>query len=210
MNLLMPAPGYKVSPALVLINIVVFLALAIMNLSLTDYSVQSLYWLGANFSPWVDQGQWWRLLSSLFLHFGLMHLLFNSVSLLFLGRFLEPLLGHTVFFVLFLVMGITASLTSYVFNKEVISAGASGAIFGLFGIFIVLLLSNLVEKRVRQEWLKSVGVILAINLGMGLILPVDNAAHLGGLFSGLVCGLLAMPWIKMRLKAKPTIASSGQ
>lgn len=208
MNLLKPAPGYKVSPALVAINVLVFIALAILNLSLTEYSIQSLYMLGANSSQWIDQGQWWRMVTSLFLHFGLMHLLFNSVSLLFLGRFLEPLLGHTVFLVLYLLMGIGASLTSYIFNKDVISAGASGAIFGLFGIFIVLMLTNLIERRVRQEWLKSIGVILAINLGMGLILPVDNAAHLGGLAAGLICGVLVMPWIRRRVRLMQIRAAS--
>lgn len=202
MNLLMPAPGYKVSPLLVLVYILVFIAMAVLNLSFSEYSVESLYWLGANFSPWVDQGQWWRLGSSIFVHFGLMHLLFNSISTLFLGRFLEPLLGHSVFLVLFLAMGIGASLASYTFNKEVFSAGASGAIFGLFGIFIVLMMSNLVKPQVRTEWLKSIGVILAINLGMGLILPVDNAAHLGGLASGLVAGVIVMPLIRSRVRRR--------
>lgn len=208
MNLLMPTKGYKISPLLVLLYGLVFIAMAIMNLSFSQYSVESLYWLGANFSPWVDQGQWWRLGSSIFVHFGLMHLLFNSVSTLFLGRFLEPLLGHTVFLLVFIAMGVCASLTSYVFNKEVFSAGASGAIFGLFGIFIVLMMSNLVKPQVRNEWLKSIGMILAINLGMGLILPVDNAAHLGGLASGLIAGILVMPLIRHRIRrARPGFSS---
>ncbi|EAR08194.1 rhomboid family intramembrane serine protease [Reinekea blandensis] len=208
MNLLLPAPGYKISPLLVLIYGLVFVAMSIMNLSFTQYSIQSLYWLGANFSPWVDAGQWWRLGTSIFVHFGLMHLVFNSVSTLFLGRFLEPLLGHVAFIVVFLTTGLCASMASYVFNKEVYSAGASGAVFGLFGLFIVLVLSNLVRPEVRNEWLKSIGVILVINLGMGLVLPVDNAAHLGGLASGLVAGVIALPLIRARLRRMRSLPSS--
>ncbi len=200
MNLLTPTSGYKVSPALVAINVVVFIVLAVMNLSVTQFSPQSLYWLGANYSPWVDQGQWWRFITSMFLHFGVAHLLFNSVSLLFLGKIIEPLLGHINFIGLYLITGIAGSAASYVFNKGVVSAGASGAIFGLFGIFIAILLSNIMRKDIRDQWLKSIGAILAINLGMGLFLPVDNAAHIGGLVSGLILGFAFIPVIKRRLK----------
>ena len=83
MTLLTPAPGYKVSLVFAAINVVVFAVLSAMNLSLSDFSVKSIYWLGANYAPWVDQGQWWRFITSMFLHFGVMHLAFNSVSILF-------------------------------------------------------------------------------------------------------------------------------
>lgn len=200
MQLWTPGPGFKVSPVISGINILVFIVLAAWNLSLTQYSPASLYWLGANFASWVEQGQWWRFLTSMFLHFGIMHLLFNTVSLLFLGRILEPMLGHVPFALVYLITGITGSAASYLFNDAVVSAGASGAIFGLFGVFIAVLLTNIMRKEVRDEWLKSVGGILAINLGMGLFLPVDNAAHLGGLISGFILGVLMIPFIKKRLR----------
>ena len=190
-----PGPGFKVSPVLALINVVVFLVLCVINLSFTHFSNQSLLLLGANFHPLVDQGQWWRLLSSVFLHLSVAHLLFNCISLLFLGRLLEPILGHVKFLIAYIATGLAAGFASYWLNDNVISAGASGAIFGLFGIFIVLLLSNLFEPRVRNYWLKSVGGILALNLVLGLVLPIDNAAHIGGLISGVVAGLVLMPFI---------------
>jgi rhomboid protease GluP len=200
MQLWTPGPGFKISPAFAALNILVFLVLAAWNLSFTEYSPASLYWLGANFAPWVEQGQWWRFLTSMFLHFGLMHLLFNTVSLLFLGRILEPMLGYLPFATIYLLTGICGSAASYLFNDTVISAGASGGIFGLFGVFIAVLLTNIMRKDVRDEWLKSVGAILAINLGMGLFLPVDNAAHLGGLLTGFVLGVIMIPFIKKRLR----------
>jgi len=101
-----------------------------------------------------------------------------------------------MFTIVYLTTGICGSLASYWFNKGVLSAGASGAIFGLFGVFIALLLSNMIEAKKRAELLKSVGVILVINLGLGLILPVDNAAHIGGLLSGTIIGTLLLPLMR--------------
>lgn len=195
-----PGPGFKISPGIAMINLIVFLALCIVNLSFTEFSGRSLLYFGANFHPLVIEGQWWRFVTSLFLHLGPMHLLFNSISLLYLGRLLEPLLGHMVFTVAYLVTGILASFSSFWFNDNVISAGASGAIFGLFGIFIALLLSNLIAKRVRDEWLKSIGGILVLNLMLGLVLPVDNAAHIGGLLSGIGIGFALIPYIRKRVR----------
>lgn len=199
MQMWMVGPGFKVTPALMVMNLFMFLVLAISNLSLSNFSVQSGITLGANYGPMVLDGQWWRLVSSLFLHWSLMHLVFNTVSLLFLGRMIEPLIGHTTFLTVYLITGICSGLASLYFNQNVVSAGASGAIFGLFGVFVSLLMSNLVRKDVRIQWLKSIGAILAINLVMGLFLPVDNAAHIGGLASGVVIGLALLPLIKSNM-----------
>jgi rhomboid protease GluP len=202
MKLWTPGPGFVVSPILAAVNVIIFLVLAGMNLSFSDFSIQSIYWLGANYSPWVEAGQWWRFVSSMFLHFGIMHLLFNSVSLLYLGRILEPNIGSIPFTIIYFVTGIAGSFASFTFNKDVYSAGASGAIFGLFGVFLAVLLSNIIRKDIRDEWLKSIGAILVINLGMGLLLPVDNAAHLGGLISGVVIGFAIVPMIKRKLRKR--------
>jgi rhomboid protease GluP len=191
-----PGPGFKVSPTLALINLIIFLILCVVNLSFSQFSSQSLLLLGANFHPLVEQGQWWRLLSSVFLHLSIAHLVFNCISLLFLGRLLEPILGYGKFLLVYLTTGILAGLASFWFNDHVISAGASGAIFGLFGIFITLLLSNIFPPRLRNYWLKSIGGILVLNLAMGLFLPIDNAAHIGGLISGILAGFFILPTIK--------------
>ncbi|WP_320824162.1 rhomboid family intramembrane serine protease [Reinekea sp.] len=193
-------PGFRVTPALLILNLLMFLAVALVNGNFSQFSAQSLLMLGANYSSFVEQGQWWRFLTSMFLHLSLTHLVFNSASLFVLGRFIEPLLGSTAFLLVYLVSGLTGSLASYLFNPGVLSAGASGAIFGLFGIFLAVLLSNIVRPDLRKEWLKSVGAVLAINLGLGLFLPIDNSAHLGGLASGVVLGLILLPWMRSRLR----------
>ncbi len=199
-NFLLPRKGFVVTPVVILVNGLIFLILVAMNMSFTQFSPPSLYWLGANYSGWVDAGQWWRFVSSMFLHFGVMHLLFNCVSLLFVGRFLEPLMGSTLFAAVYFLTGISGSLASYLFNSGAVSAGASGAIFGLFGVFIAVLLSNIIQKAQRDEWLKTIGGIVVLNLVMGIVLPIDNAAHLGGLIGGVVLGFLSIPLIKRRIR----------
>ncbi len=197
-----PGPGFKVTPTLVGINVLVFIALCVVNLSIFDFSGRSLLLFGANFRPLIEDGQWWRFITSMFIHLNLSHLLFNCMSLLFLGRLIEPLLGHFNFFLAYMVTGIIASFASFALNVTVISAGASGAIFGLLGIFVAILLSDLMPAPQRKEWLKSVAAILVLNLGMGLILPVDNYAHIGGLISGIVIGFILVPMVKLNRRNK--------
>lgn len=199
MNPWLPRKGFFLTPLIVVANLLMFLVLVVSNASFTQFSVQSGIFWGANYGPLVLDGQWWRLLSSVFLHWSLMHLVFNAAALIFLGRILEPLLGTAVFFISYLVMGVLASIVSVLFNDNVVSAGASGAVFGLFGVFLALLLSNLVEKRMRAIWLKTILAMLAINLATGFFLPVDNAAHVGGLFSGIMLGALLIPLIRKRM-----------
>jgi rhomboid protease GluP len=192
--------GFRITPVLLSLNLLVFLAVVVVNGNFSQFSAQSLLALGANYSNFVAQGEWWRFFSSMFLHFSLMHLVFNSASLFVLGRFIEPLLGSALFLLVYLACGLAGSFASYLFNPGVISAGASGAIFGLFGIFVAVLLSNIVRPDLRKEWLKSIGAVLAINLGLGLFLPIDNSAHLGGLACGVLLGLLLLPWMRSRLR----------
>lgn len=192
--------GFRVTPVLLILNLLMFLALVVVNGNFSQFSAQSLLALGANYSHFVVQGEWWRFFSSIFLHLGLTHLVFNSASLFVLGRFIEPLLGSALFLLVYLACGLAGSFASYLFNPGILSAGASGAIFGLFGIFVAVLLSNIVRPDLRKEWLKSIGAVLAINLGLGLFLPIDNSAHLGGLACGVVMGLLLLPWMRSRLR----------
>ncbi len=192
-------PGYRITPILIAINILVFLSLISLNGSYSNFSVQSVLQLGANYSPLVENGQWWRLLSSVFLHLSVTHLLFNTISLHILGKLIEPLLGSTLFVCVYLVTGIIGSTASYIFNQDVISAGASGAIFGLFGIFASLMLTKIFKPEIRKQMINNIGTILVINIGLSLFFPVDNAAHIGGLISGTAVGVLLLPHIKRQL-----------
>lgn len=193
-------PGYEVTPIIIFINAAIFVLFVLLTQQVLWFPAAVLAEYGANFGPATADGQWWRLLSSVFLHGGIMHLVFNCIILANIGIFLEPLLGRFQFALVYAVTGIVASLTSLMANFGVVSVGASGAIFGLYGFFFALLLSNLFKKEFRNQFLKGILVFIGINLALGFTVEmIDNAAHIGGLVCGFVLGLLWLPLIKRRV-----------
>ena len=114
----------------------------------------------------------------------------NMYALIYIGLLLEPFLGKTRFLSAYLLTGILASVASLWWHDLTVSAGASGAIFGMYGVFLALLTTNLIEKSARQALLTSIGIFVVYNLAYGLKGGIDNAAHIGGLVSGLVIGYL--------------------
>jgi membrane associated rhomboid family serine protease len=152
---------------------------------------------GSNFTPLTLSGDWWRLITCMFIHFGIIHLAMNTYALYMAGIYLEPMLGKTRFIVAYLCTGIVASIASLWWHSEgVNSAGASGAIFGMYGVFLALLFTNLIPKQIRGALLQSIGVFVVFNLIFGMKAGVDNAAHVGGLVSGVIIGFVYYPLLK--------------
>jgi rhomboid protease GluP len=151
---------------------------------------ENLIEFGANYRPLVMQGEWWRLMSCMFLHANLMHIGANMYSLWALGRMLEGLSGWKSTFLIYMTTGVLASITSLLYHTEaVVGIGASGAIFGLFGAFAALVLRKKVVGAGGQLLsVKSLMAPLLINLGIGLLPEIDLSAHLGGFVSGVVIG----------------------
>ena len=150
----------------------------------------SLLDFGANYGPLVADGEYWRLLSSVFLHIGIMHLALNSLGLLIYGMLLEGTFGRTRFVFIYLGSGLAGSTVSFVANPLAISAGASGAIFGLLGALAACFLNGRgpLGRGSRRD-AAGIGVLLAINLAYGFIAPgIDNWAHIGGLVMGFALG----------------------
>ena len=139
-------------------------------------------------------GEWWRLLSSMFLHAGLIHLALNSYVLWIFGVEIERQIGRLVMLAVFLVTGVFAGATSFAFAPGyVISVGASGAIFGLVGAFIAY---NYLRRQhvMAQARLRGALTMLLINLVIGFSIPgIDWRAHVGGLVAGLVAGFAVDP-----------------
>lgn len=151
---------------------------------------------GALIPALVAQGEWWRLLSSMFLHSGFVHLAVNMLSLYFLGSFIEQAFGRGRFLALYLLSGISGGLAYLYFGAfDAAAVGASGAIFGLLGgIFGYSL------RRGTFSWqnpiIRQLLILLALNLYIGFSVPViSNTAHLGGLVGGAVFGWLVAPTV---------------
>ena len=176
-------------------NVAVFIAmtLAIGGTMLTDPPGRALIDFGANYGPLTVNGQWWRLLTCLFVHGGLLHIGFNMWCLWDLGRLAESVYGHWTFTVVYFLCGLSASIGSVIWNPEVLSVGASGAIFGIAGALIssFYLGEFSLPRTAVSGLLRSVLMFVGYNLVFGaMIAHVDNAAHVGGLVMGLILGAL--------------------
>jgi rhomboid protease GluP len=145
--------------------------------------------LGADYPPLVQQGQYWRLVTSMFLHIGLLHLVLNGWALYQLGGLFELLLGSGRLLVVYFVSGIAGSIASNLFTRS-LSAGASGAIFGVMGALIAFLMKRRGMLTPQAKSLLMQLLLWAgINVFLGSTTPgIDNAAHLGGCAAGLVVG----------------------
>ncbi|WP_405101184.1 rhomboid family intramembrane serine protease [Oceanobacillus sp. FSL H7-0719] len=165
---------------LIAINILLFILLE-MNGGST--SIETLINYGAKYNTAImENGEWWRLFSSMFLHIGILHLAMNMLAIFYLGIAVEKIYGSLRFLFIYVIAGIGGSIASFAFSTS-ISAGASGAIFGLFG---ALLYFGTVHKRLFFQTMgSSILLIIAINFVIGLsIEEIDMAAHFGGLVVG--------------------------
>ncbi len=196
LSLFQPREGYFVTPILVGINVAVFIMMVVSGAGFLQPDNQSLIVWGANARSLTLNGQWWRIITSFFVHIGILHVLFNMYALLYIGVILEPRLGRLRFLAAYFLTGIMASLTSLYWHPNTLSAGASGAIFGMYGVFLALLTTNLIEKNARKALLTSIVVFVGFNLLYGTKGTVDNAAHIGGLVSGILIGYLFYPGLR--------------
>lgn len=198
-----PKKDYAVTPVLVLTNIGIYVismvAIFFMAIILAasnkghiegDFVERILLGIGFSSRAQILQGQVWRLLTNTFLHFSLIHLTGNMIVLVYIGSLIESKLGKWNFLLLYLFAGLMASMVSVMWRAQGIAGGASGAIFGLFGILLALLSTNFYERSARRALLISTGIFVAYNIIPGSSY-VDYAAHVGGLLSGYVLGLIA-------------------
>lgn len=137
----------------------------------------------------IDAGQWWRLITPVLVHGGLLHIFLNMYILYIYGPNVEEIFGTVRFVAIFLITGFTASALSYAIPPDNPSVGASGAIFGLVGALVAYLYRRR-GSTVMAHYLRGMGMFIAINILFGFIAPnIDNMAHLGGLIGGALLGL---------------------
>jgi rhomboid protease GluP len=148
---------------------------------------------GAKDNQLIAQGEYWRLLTAIFVHANFLHYGFNAYALYIIGRDVERFSGALRFTVVFMLAGLSGSVLSLIFNPSP-SVGASGAIFGLIGALAVFLFRHrqLFGERARRG-LQNIVIVALINLAIGLQGGIDNWAHLGGLIGGLILGWVLGP-----------------
>ncbi|MDD3186939.1 MAG: rhomboid family intramembrane serine protease [Bacilli bacterium] len=174
-----------VTYTLITINVIVFLLMYIWGNGSTD--IQTLLDFGANYRGSIVNGEYYRFVTCAFIHIGLLHLLFNCYALYIIGIQLESYYGKIKYIVIYLLSAVSASIMSVIFNDS-ISAGASGAIFGLLGALLYfgyhyrVYLGNALKSQIIP--------LIAINLMFGFLMAgIDNFAHIGGLIGGLLISM---------------------
>lgn len=181
---------------LIAANFAVFAATAAQARSLLRNNASALFEATALYPPLVVAwDEWWRLLTSAFQHFGPVHILLNMYMLWILGMGIERSIGHLRFLALYLVSALGGSVAVMAFSQHVLTAGASGAIFGLMGAYAVVAVSMRLDA-------KGIGLLLVLNIGVSFLVPgVSLAAHLGGLVVGAL-GALALVVLPRRLPTR--------
>lgn len=166
-----------VTVGLIAINVVMYVVTAVTAHSLTNNSASPVFFDLALYGPFVDAGQYWRLLTAAFLHFGPTHLAVNMLSLYIIGNSIEQSLGKVRYGALYLLSGLGASGAAYLLTPYSLVAGASGAVFGLLGGAAVLMVRNKANLRPLIS-------ILVLNIVISLLPGISLSAHVGGFITG--------------------------
>lgn len=166
------------------LNILIFILMSLAGGSTNELTLLAF---GMKSNPHIDAGEIWRFITPIFLHIGILHLAFNSYALWIVGPQVEKLYGSARFLLLYVLTGVGGVAASYWYHPFSESAGASGAIFGLFGVLLVF--SIRYRKTIPAFFSKALGkgilLTIGINLMIGYMIPqVDNSAHIGGLVTG--------------------------
>lgn len=178
---------------LIAINILVFLILEIMG---QTESAVFMMEHGAMYPPYIkEQGEYWRLFTAMFLHFGLEHLLHNMVMLGAAGQILERAVGKIKFLLIYLIAGLGGSILSYLqmlrSEEYAVSAGASGAVFGIIGAlaWVVIVHKGQYETLTGKGMLVMIALCLYYGISTG---NIDNWGHIGGLVMGFFMGMICV------------------
>jgi rhomboid protease GluP len=186
----------SVTAFLIASNLLVAGAMLIVGAGLSHSSSTVQMAWGANFGPATKDGEWWRLGTAMFLHFGALHLAMNMLALWDSGRLVERIFGPTRFAAIYFSSGLAGNLLSLIVQgDQAVSGGASGAIFGIYGAFLVVLLHE--RRRLHPgdfKWMFwGAAAFSGIALMLGFLIPgIDNAAHVGGFVTGTTAGFILL------------------
>lgn len=180
----------RVNLLMVTVNLLVFLVFLFLG------DTEDVYFMlehGAGFTPAILQGEYYRLFTSMFLHFGLEHLLYNMLCLIYMGDFLETVLGSVRYLLIYLCGGLAGNLLSMAKNLKLqeypVSAGASGAIFAVIGALLYIVIKN--KDRLEAFTFRRIAIMTVLSILQGFTdTGTDNAAHIGGFAAGFLLSVL--------------------
>jgi rhomboid protease GluP len=206
------APRAPVTPTIVALNAVVFVLMLLAGAGLSASNPEVHIRFGSNYGPLTWSGEYWRLLASAFVHFGLFHIVLNMYALYNGGDLTERLYGSVRFAVIYLLSALAGSVVSGWWNPHTNSAGASGAVFGVYGALLVFFAVR--RSDIPMQLLRSAGkgalLLCVYSLGFGLAsslfdspVRIDNAAHIGGLLGGALSGFLLARPFEPEARARP-------
>lgn len=182
---------YRTTYSLIAISIIAYVLTAFYSQSIIDINIKVLLASGAIYGPVVVvHEEWWRLITAMFLHGGMTHILMNMFSLYLIGRGVEEYFDTKSYLSVYFLSGFIGSLISIVVHPISVGVGASGAIFGIFGAMAGFFIAHREQIEAHTKaFMKSFGIIIGLNLIIGFAIPsVDVSAHIGGLFAGFIGG----------------------
>jgi rhomboid protease GluP len=190
-----------VTPAIVIVNVAIFLGLLFGSGALSN--PDTLVAWGASFGPRTTNGEWWRLATAAFVHGGALVLIINVAAIVQIGTIIERLIGHSAFAAVYVSAGFFASLMALATSPETVSAGAGGAVFGMYGLLLASFLRGLLQRSPLSIPLKTLArlVLTGISSHNAATGGFDLAAK-AGLFTGFVFGMVVTRDIRER---KPTV-----
>ena len=185
--------AYPLTYGIIAINVIAYIFSALFSASIIDMDMQTLVDMGALYGPLVVlKGEWWRLFTAMFLHGGMTHILMNMFSLYLIGRGAEMYFEKKGYISIYLFSGLLGGLASLYMHPNSVGIGASGAIFGVFGALAGFFLAHRDKIATHSKaFMKDFGMVLGINLVLGLSIPsIDVSAHIGGLIVGIIGGFV--------------------
>jgi rhomboid protease GluP len=174
--------------SIIMLNVLMYIITAVLSGNIFDSDINVLVLLGAKYNDLIIAGEYYRLITCMFLHGGIVHLALNMYSLNSIGPLIERIYGKVKYLIIYFVSGIVSSVLSFLFSDG-ISIGASGAIFGLLGTTLVFAVT--MRKNIGKDFLRSIASVIIVNLFIGFNMAnIDNFGHIGGLIGGIITGII--------------------
>jgi rhomboid protease GluP len=196
LKFLIPSGDHFWTSIFVNANILVFIVMVLKGINPFFPAVRDLYDIGGITDQSLLNEEYYRLVTCLFIHGGIIHLFYNMAVLIAAGLFIEKQFGRGRFFILYLLSGICGALASAYWHDNVVSVGASGAIYGLLGSYIGLIFIGKLSYKENRGALMIIGIYVGIGLLYSLFSNTDIAAHFGGMIGGLIFGILLSQGVK--------------